>query len=223
MIKSAARRYSERARTKRGQIFKSALNPGDCDRILDLGGGTGEHFAKISDLRGNVTIIDYSLDDLETARHRYGFQTRYLDVSRRLDISDGEFDIVFCSSVIEHVTGPREVVLALRDTRQFVELAWEHQKSFASEIRRIAPRYFVQTPNRHFAIESHSWLPGAVALLPRPAQMRLLEWTNRFWPKKTEPNWNLLTPNQMRTLFPDAEIILEKSFGLTKSIIALRR
>jgi hypothetical protein len=45
---------------------------------------------------------------------------------------------------------------------------------------------------------------------------------NRFWPKKTDPDFHLLTPADMRLLFPDAEICYERSFGLLKSLIAVR-
>jgi SAM-dependent methyltransferase len=223
MIKLIASKFSERARLKRAEIFKSALKPQEIDQILDLGGGSGQHFAQICEYRRNVTIADYNRCDLETASARYGFNTYYLDGSERLDIRDAAYDVVFCSSVIEHVTGPRDVVLQIRDSSEFANIAWTHQLQFAAEIRRISRRYFVQTPHRRFVIESHSWMPGIIVALPRSAQITILKWASRFWPKKTDPNWNLLTPKQMQILFPDAEIVLEKKFGLIKSVIALRR
>ena len=50
-----------------------------------------------------------------------------------------------------------------------------------------------------------------------------LNFFNRWWPKRTSPDWNLLTTKDMREPFPEAEIIVEKSFGLAKSIIAIKR
>jgi hypothetical protein len=58
--------------------------------------------------------------------------------------------------------------------------------------------------------------------MPRPVLIRILRLTNRFWIKKTIPDWNLLNKTQMKTLFPEAEIIDEKLFGLTKSIMAVK-
>jgi hypothetical protein len=45
---------------------------------------------------------------------------------------------------------------------------------------------------------------------------------NHWWPKKTSPDWNLLTFREMQHLFPDAQIIRERSLGVTKSLIAVR-
>lgn len=144
--------------------------------------------------------------------------------SGKLPFAARQFDLVFCSSVIEHVTGPKDQMIATTDGDEFRRRAWQHQLAFAAEVRRVARRYYVQTPHRHFAIESHSWLPGAIVALPRPTQIRLLKRVNdsQLWPKSTLPDWNLLTPREMQELFPDSEVVIERSFGLPKSIMAVK-
>ena len=71
-------------------------------------------------------------------------------------------------------------------------------------------------------IESHSWLPGVIVFLPRPALVRLLRFTNQFWPKQTAPDWRLLTIDEFSQMFPDADIERERSFGLVKSLMAIK-
>ena len=143
-----------------------------------------------------------------------------LSESPRLPFEDGEFDIVFCSSVIEHVTGPKDDVGNIRSTAEFEAQAAIHQRTFAEEVRRIGRGYFVQTPYKHFPIESHTIAPGFVVLLPRAAQL----WLWRWWPFYNHvPDFNLLTVRDMQHCFPDAEIHRESVFGLTKSIMAVRR
>ena len=112
--------------------------------------------------------------------------------------------MAFSNSVIEHV--PKEL-----------------QGAFASEVRRVADRYFVQTPNKWFPIEPHYQLP-LVQFLPE----RLLKALNRRfsfgWREKGR--WEpitLLSAGELRRLFPDAEIHRERVFGLTKSLMAVRR
>ena len=68
----------------------------------------------------------------------------------RLPFADGEFDLAYCNSVIEHV--PRE-----------------RRAAFAAELRRVARGWYVQTPARSFPIEPHSLLPGAHWLPARAA------------------------------------------------------
>ena len=140
-----------------------------------------------------------------------------------LPFPDKSFDVVFCSSVIEHVTVDEECADRFRTTEEFERAAYTRQRQFADEIRRIAKKYFVQTPNKYFLIESHTWLPSAVLLLSRPHLVKLIRFMNKWWPKKTPPVFNLLRRRQMQELFPDAEIIVERSWGLEKSIMAIKR
>jgi hypothetical protein len=91
----------------------------------------------------------------------------------------------------------------------------------ADVLRRVGRCFFVQTPNRRFVLESHSWLPLA-GFLPRPLLIKVLKLSNRFWIKKTIPDFNLLDKDEMKKLFPDAEILSEKKFGMIKSIVAVK-
>ena len=146
-----------------------------------------------------------------------------LEQSGSLPFQDNEFDIVFCSSVIEHVTGEKSYVLGIDDKAEFNKIARAHQKEFASEIRRIGKAYFVQTPYKYFPIESHSWLPFCILWLSRRNLKALLKWSSLRWPKKTEADWALLSVREMRRLFPDGEILLEWSGPFIKSIMAVKR
>ena len=74
------------------------------------------------------------------------------------------------------------------------------------EVRRIAKRYFVQTPYKYFPLEPHSFLPFLVVLLPRRWQVRLLDFAGRYWIKAVKPDFRLLTIKDMQALFHDAEI-----------------
>jgi len=224
MLRKIQKRFSNNARKKRGKLFKETLSPVEIDQLLDLGGGNGSHFNQIIDDDNikNVTISDISESDLKYAKEKFGYRTSLLEESNELPFRDNEFDIVFCNSVIEHVTLPKKEIWTFKDTREFKKISLERQAEFSNEIRRIGKSYFVQTPNKYFIIESHSWLPGLIAFLPRNIQITIIRIFNRFWPKKTTPDWNLLTYNDMQKLFPDAIIYKEKSLGLTKSLIAIK-
>ncbi len=214
--------YSARARQRRGDVLRArlALNPEH--RILDLGGGDGSHVQLLFPAHRSVVVADIDPRDLERARSRYHYETVQIDAQHALPFEDNEFDFVFCSSVIEHTTGPKLEMTQMTDSARFKRVAWEHQQHFAREIQRIGKSYWVQTPNKYFVVESHSWLPGIVAFLPRRVLIPLLKVFARFWPKATLPDWNLLNEGDMRALFQDAEIIREKSCGLTKSIVAFK-
>ena len=216
---------SHASRASRADLFLRTLRPTSDDRIVDLGGRSGHHFARYFPLLKNVVIADYNPKSLAYAARVYRFQTRLVDGTECLPFRDGEFDIVFCSSVIEHVTGPKAEAVARfkQNGRLFRDQAWRCQVRFAAEVRRVAKHYFVQTPCRYFPIEVHSWIPF-LGYMPSHVQWHLIRLFNRFWPRKNlEPDWALLDRRQMKALFPDARIYRERFLLLfTKSLIAIR-
>jgi hypothetical protein len=188
---------------------------------LDLGGGSGDHIASIIDDRSVVTVADTDEGALQRAREVYGFKAVKLDGSPKLDFPDKSFDIVFCSSVIEHVTGPKDVVYSTTDDAEFRDLARQNQAIFASEIVRVTKRYFVQTPNRGFPVETHSGLPFFLFMMPRRVQIPVIAFFAKFWFTDTSADYYLLGAGEMAELFPNSRIVREKFAGFTKSIIAI--
>jgi hypothetical protein len=222
LIRAAAYSYSARQRRRRGAVFLERLRPAPADRILDLGSEDGSHIATILGRGYDVTIADIDEEAVESGHGKFGFTPFVVPEDGTLPVADGHFDIVFCSSVIEHATVDKTDLRQYSSTREFRRAAWARQQRLAEEIRRIGRRYYVQTPYRYFPIESHTWFPAVIVLVPRRLQIRLIDCLNRFWPKKTVPDFNLLTPSEMHALFPDAEVLYERSFGLLKSMIAVR-
>jgi hypothetical protein len=132
---------------------------------------------------------------------------------RALDqFQDQSFDVVHSNSVIEHVGG------------------WREQWRMAREIRRLAPRYFVQTPNFWFPLEPHFRAPF-IHWLPEPWRVSILmRWACGFHPRARSAgearqmldDARLVDARAMRELFPDAVVERERFAGFTKSLIAVR-
>jgi SAM-dependent methyltransferase len=124
--------------------------------------------------------------------------------------SDGEFDIVFSNSVIEHVGDLPE------------------QQQMAHEVLRVGKRYFVQTPNYYFPLEPHFFTLG-FQFLPLTWRAWMIQHMN-LGQYRRRPDWveavglvssiRLLKRAELQDLFPDAQIWEEKLLGLTKSFVA---
>lgn len=215
---------SKRSRERRGAMVREMRFLDENTRILDLGSESGTHISQVlqgsSVSPGNVYIADIDPKLLEEGRQKHGFVPVVIDEGKGLPFEDGYFDVVFCSSVIEHVTVPKDDVWKLKSGSEFRRRALERQQQFAREVARLGKIYFVQTPYRHFLIESHTWLPF-LSFIPRQLLVPLLRLTNRFWIKTTKPDWNLLTKSELCNMFPGAILLSERWCGLTKSIIAV--
>ena len=217
--------YSESSRSKRRQIFRQYFDIDANTKILDLGSEDGSNIACALDGTSirpeNVYVADIENEAVKDVREKYGFTPVLLEEGKPLPFETGFFDIVYCSSVLEHVTVPKSEIWELTSSREFRRRALDSQSVFAEEIKRVGKQYFVQTPCRSFPIESHSWLPVA-GMLPRELTVPLFRLTNKIWVKATVPDFYLLTADELCKLFSDASIVREKSFGLTKSLMAIR-
>ena len=224
-IKKILYSLQDKSRCKRKRIFLNQFSLHKDIKILDLGGWDGKYIANILEdqdvLCKNVYIADIDHKAVFKAQEQYGFKAIHLCEHETLPFPNDFFDIVFCSSVIEHVTFPKKDIWKIRSGEQFRKVAMQKQHQFASEIRRIGKNYFIQTPYRWFPFETHVQLPF-VNYLPRSYALGLIKWTNRYWIKKTQPDWNLLSKSNLGELFPDGKFFQEKFLFLTKSLIIVK-
>lgn len=225
MIKKMFKRYHEKWAREKFDFFLKNMKLSNQQTILDMGGGDGSYMDRFKDSLNNFKVIIADIDEkaMQTARDK-GYYTAKIDAANnRLPYNDQEIDCVFCNSVIEHITIPKDQLWSERSrSENFFKDAFEIQQKFAAELRRVAKKYYVQTPHRSFPVEAHTWFPF-VGYLGRKNQLRVIKLINKFWVKKTEPDWNLLDEHQMKELFPDAEIIVWKKYGFKKEIIALKK
>jgi len=176
------------------------------DNVIDVGGARGNW--EFISIQPNILLVNLDDDEWEDGKIR-----KVKGDGTALTYPDRSFDIAFSNSVIEHVG------------------EWREQAAFAREISRVAPRYYVQTPNRWFFLEPHLLAP-VLHFLPRRVARRLVRYCS-VWGWVTKPDQktidcflddiHLLGVKEMKELFPGAEIHREKFLGMTKSIIAVRR
>ena len=190
-----------RWRENRYELFLELCAVGPEDRILDVGAGAG---AALERFNQTNEIVAVDLNPLESEWLSSSNVTVEQADATHLPYEEGEFAVVFSSSVVEHI--PPQL-----------------QRAYADEIRRVGRRYFVQTPYRYFPIEPHYQLPFFQFLPRRVRQALNRRFTLGWQPKGHWEEITLLTVRDLRRLFPDAEIHRERIFGLTKSLMAVRR
>jgi SAM-dependent methyltransferase len=177
-----------RARERRHERLFALTRLSAGARVLDVGCGQ-------LGLRALEPDLDITGVDLAECPGYPGPFVR-ADASEELPFADGEFDLVYCSSVIEHVPPA-------------------HRAAFAAEVRRVGKGWFVQTPAFSFPIEPHSLLPGAHWL---PVRLR-----KPYWRWGAAGGWeeiSLLRRGEMEALFGVA--MAERAGPLVKSWVCVR-
>jgi len=183
-------------------------------RILDLGGSlqdwkVGADYLRTVRDRLEITLVNL---DPATVADAALFRAVTGDACDLRAMPGGASDLVHSNSVIEHVG------------------SWAQMKRMAGEVRRLAPRYFVQTPSSWFPLEPHyasigfHWLPQSVQV------WRMLRGRHGFVERVPDVDaattavqgTTLLDERQFRYLFPDARMEHETFLGLTKLLIAVR-
>jgi SAM-dependent methyltransferase len=157
------------ARTRRHEQFFAMCGLASGARVLDVGCGA-------LGLRALEPELDITGVDM-VERPGYPGPFVQADAAAGLPFADDEFDLVYSSSVIEHVP------LARRE-------------AFASEVRRVGRGWFVQTPAFSFPVEPHALLPFAHWL---PTALR-----RPYWRLGAAGDWediSLLSRREVESLF----------------------
>ncbi len=203
-------------RVKRFELFRSLIEKVVARKgsahILDLG-GTHDYWMSVEPLWRdfNLTFTLVNLGAEPTGDSR--FTPLAGNACAMPEFADNSFDIVHSNSVIEHVG------------------RWKEMKQMASEIARLAPCYYVQTPAFGFPIEPHFKTP-LFHWMPMPWRI----WLTRTVPLGSYPRAEtlddamrfvedaiLIDAPRFRSLFPaPARIEKERVLGITKSFIAIR-
>jgi hypothetical protein len=206
-------RVSPHFRRRRMRAFFDHLQPDPSSHsLLDIG-GYPYNWTGYPPCAKRLEVFNLDRFDLPADfASRYHASAAQGDACQ-LGYADGEFDIVFSNSVIEHVG------------------TWDRQVAFASEARRVGRALWVQTPAREFFIEPH-YLAPFIHWLPAGTRRHLARWFTP-WGWLTKPSRQqvearlkeirLISFQEMKSLFPDCQILREKFLGLlTKSYIAVR-
>ena len=197
--------WASKCRRRRVKAFIDLLEVTEETRVLDIGGTSV--FWRNNGVVGNITILNLDEPASDGDASFVYVQGDARDLSQ---FGDGEFDVVFSNSVIEHVGNAVD------------------QQAMAHEVSRVGRSFFIQVPNRYFPIEPHYLFP-CFQFLPIFVRRGIA----KYWPwgwyeagsqaaMRDAESIRLLAASEFSGLFPDAYIIGERFGLLNKSIIALR-
>jgi len=197
-------------RPRRLRAFYRLLNVTESTRVLDVGGGA--FFWDLALAQG-LPLPQLTVLNIRPAGDQERPFLRWIVADAcASQLPDNSFDLVFSNSLVEH----------LRD--------FKTQKLFADEVRRLAPSYFVQTPDRLCPVEPHFVTPF-VHWLPRRVRRRMIR-NFTVWGLTARPSqaycdqlideFALLSRREMQQVFPDATVLSERFAGFPKSLIAVK-
>jgi SAM-dependent methyltransferase len=209
-FRGAASHWALIVRRQFFQAFLDLLEPGTDDPIVDIGVTPETQFEDTNFLerwyQDPSQITATSIEDASSLEQVFPGVTFVMTSGRTLPFRDRQFAISFSSAVVEHV-----------GTRQ-------QQREFIAEHLRVSGKFFLTTPNRWFPLELHTYLP-LIHWFPQPIHQRLLRWCGKSEWAKTE-NLNLLSTNQLRSLFPpgcDVTVAGIRTLGFTSNLFAYGR
>ena len=200
---------SHKARIKMYKHFISLMKPSENDKLIDMGVTPdttlieSNFFEKMYPFTQNITMSTIEdASNLEKIFNGAKFVKCY--PGKKFPFTDKQFDILFCSAVLEHVGDDDE------------------QKFFIHECLRIAKNIYLTTPNKLFPIEFHTYLPF-IHYLPQHIHQKILLFLKMdFW--ADTKNLNLLTRRKLYSMIPsnvkkNTKLYYNRLLGFATNII----
>jgi ubiquinone/menaquinone biosynthesis C-methylase UbiE len=196
-------------RQKRMARFLTTIEPQPTDKILDVG-GTDFNWNLI-DYKHDVVLLNIHEPENKGREVPSNFSFTIGD-GTDLKYADGEFDICFSNSVIEHVG------------------SLEKQQKFAREICRVGKKIWIQTPAKSFFFEPHFITPF-IHWFPKESQKKLARYFTLWgWIARPSQEYidefvdqtRLMTYEELKNIFPDCTILKEKFLFATKSYLIIK-
>ena len=196
--------FSRKSRIKRMKAYVALMGTNRDESVLDLGGQPmiWDEVSSPVNLtilnRPGIAVVDYP------SKHHITYVTG--DACDVREFGAGSFETVFSNSVIEHV-GPAD-----------------KRAAFAREVRRLGKSYWVQTPSKWFPIEPHCGMPFWWFYPERVRRYFIERWRRKLpaWTEMVEET-TVLDSAELRLLFPEATILVERYLGAPKSYVAYYR
>jgi ubiquinone/menaquinone biosynthesis C-methylase UbiE len=180
------------------------LRPGPTDLVLDVG-----VTADVGMQESNIfeqcyphprRLVALGLEPLSANKQRFPEVCFVQGDARALPFADRSFSVFISNATIEHA-GTRE-----------------QQAAFVREALRVGRKVVIVTPNRWFPLELHTFIPF-LHYLPR-------QW-HRWWLRQLgftfyahEANLRLLSPGDLRALFPPASDVVVRCGLLGTTLVA---
>ena len=188
--------------------FMAVMDPNSNHKVLDIGVTSDDkyqesnYFEKMYPYKEKIVCVG-----TENGNHlekKYpGLKFIKVTSGKPLPFKDKEFDIAFSNAVVEHVGNTEE------------------QRAFVKEMLRVSKTFFLTTPNRWFPVEFHTALP-LLHFLPNNIYRKALTAIGEtYWSQ--EGNLNLLSKNELHSLFPDefrVRLDSVKLLGMSTNLIA---
>lgn len=207
--------FVNKLRRKRFQLLQKSLenlvHPEKKFTVIDLGGDLNYW----QQLNWQLPNVHTTLLNLYENKINNTLKANFISIqgnALEAPFESKSFDLVFSNSVIEHVG------------------SYENQQKFANEVRRLSDKYIVQTPSLWFPLEPHSLIPLFQFIPHSIRALLIMVFDINYFPKaksykealETSKTTLMFTKKRFKKLFPEADIQVEKLFGIPKSYTAVK-